>query len=51
MIKYWFKMYRVKYYTYENLHTKFFKTLHDATMFSVYKVCTGNVYAIDLIKE
>jgi len=43
-------MYRVRYYTYENLHSKDFETLHDAVMFSVYKVKTGNVYAIDLIK-
>ena len=43
-------MYRVKYYTYENLHTKYFETLHDAITFAVYKVKTGNVYAVDLIK-
>jgi hypothetical protein len=43
-------MYRVKYYTHEDLHSKYFETLHDAVMFSVYKVRTGNVYAIDLIK-
>lgn len=44
-------MYRVKYYTYENLHTKYFETLHDATQFTVYKVNTGNVYAVDLIRQ
>ena len=44
-------MYRVKYYTHEDLHSKYFETLHDAVMFSVYKVRTGNVYAIDLIKQ
>ena len=43
-------MYQVKFYTYENLHSKYFETLHDAVMFAVYKVTTGNVYAIDLIK-
>jgi hypothetical protein len=43
-------MYRVKYYTYEILHFRTFETLHDAVMFAVYQVRTGNVYGIDLIK-
>jgi hypothetical protein len=44
-------MYRVKYYTYEALYSKNFETLHDAIIFCVYKVHTGNVFSVDLIKE
>jgi hypothetical protein len=43
-------MYRVKYYSYEKLRSRYFETLHDAVMFSVYQIHTGNVYGIDLIK-
>ena len=43
-------MYRVKYYTYETLHSRNFETLHEAVMFSVYSVRSGNVYGIDNTK-
>lgn len=44
-------MYLVKYYTTHKLRSKTFETLHDATMFAVHKVKTGDVYSIDLIKQ
>lgn len=43
-------MYKVKYYiTGGTLTSKVFDTLHDATMFAVYELVTGNVYSIDKI--
>jgi hypothetical protein len=40
-------MYLVKYYTLGNrIHRKYFPTLHEATMFAVYKVKSGDVYDI-----
>jgi hypothetical protein len=45
-------MYLVRYYlTGGTLTRKVFLTLHDATMFCVYKVNTGDVHSFDLIKE
>jgi len=43
-------MYRVKYYmTGGTLASKEFDTLHEATMFAVYEVVSGNVYSMDKI--
>ena len=40
-------MYLVKYYTMgSRLYYKYFSNLHEATMFSVYKVKSGNVHEI-----
>ncbi len=43
-------MYKVRYYmTAGTLTSKTFETLHEATMFAVFKVAYGNIYAIDKI--
>ncbi len=43
-------MYKVRYYlTGGTLVSKTFETLHDATMFAVFKVAYCNVYAIDKV--
>jgi hypothetical protein len=40
-------MYLVKYYILGNkIYRKYFPTLHEATMFAVYKVRGGNVHEI-----
>ena len=45
-------MYKVRYYAAGNtLSRKYFATLHEATMFAVYKVKTGDVYSIDKVDE
>jgi hypothetical protein len=45
------KMYRVKYYmSGQTLVSKYFETLHNAVMFSVYQVTSGNVYSIDKVE-
>jgi hypothetical protein len=44
-------MYKVKFYCYEVLRSRLFDNLSDAVNFCVYKVHSGDVYAIDLIKD
>jgi hypothetical protein len=43
-------MYKVRYYTTgEILVSKTFSSLAEATLFAVYKIKTGDVYAIDKV--
>jgi hypothetical protein len=44
-------MYKVKYWSYNNLRLKVFQSLHDAIMFTVYTAPFQSVHSIDLIKE
>jgi hypothetical protein len=45
-------MYKVKYYlSGGTLVSKYFPTLHEAIVFTVYKTGFGQVYGIDLIKD
>ncbi len=43
-------MYKIRYYmTAGTLTSKIFKTFNEAMEFSVWRVTTGNVYAIDKV--
>jgi hypothetical protein len=44
-------MYNVRYWQYNTLRTKWFETLHDAVMFTVYTAPFQSVHSIDLTKE
>ena len=33
------------------LVSKYFKTLHNATVFSIYQIVAGNVYSLDKVKN
>jgi predicted Fe-Mo cluster-binding NifX family protein len=35
----------------QTLVSKYFETLGEAVMFSIYQVTTGNVYSIDKVEE
>lgn len=46
------KMYKLRYYmSGQTLVSKYFNTLHDAIMYSIQRVVSGNMYSIDKVEK